>query len=448
MQGDPRSRRASSRPPLTTAHHHHDPQHQQQTTNHSACLAAATAGGVTVDAAAAAALAARLAPADVAAAARGGFPVRFESEESEVTFLALYRLLDFGSEFDALLRAAAHRDARETMQFGALGLHLGAKRLDRHFMKDFSAFSVANYFGFEARVEHELQPGITISKPGPLTPLAEAVRAAVNEAGAALERLGRRTLGEHVLAFAEARKTAGEPPLAAALVADLAGAFAAFDDVAAAPAAATAGGEQSGEQGSGSGGDKGGEGSGGEPAAEGNGSGGGEDAAAKGNDAAAKGDDVGAGNGAATIELRLNRKAQALAGDLAARFGASDARFAFEDAAQLCGDSGAAAFAAWAALGILKLPEGGALARSVAEGGELSEADAAVARAAAVAAADAVAAAVAAGGSGSGGSGGDGGSGSGLTAAQLGAWAASLLEEGGELHGKAKPFVLPGTLAF
>jgi hypothetical protein len=32
-------------------------------------------------------------------------------------------------------------------------------------MKDFSAFSVSNYFGFEPRVDEELQPGIMISKP-------------------------------------------------------------------------------------------------------------------------------------------------------------------------------------------------------------------------------------------------------------------------------------------
>lgn len=57
---------------------------------------------------------------------------------------------------------------------------------------------------------------------------------------------------------------------------------------------------------------------------------------------------------------------------------------------------------------------------------------AAAARAAAVAAADAVAAAA----------------GGGLTTAQLGAWAASLVEDGGELAGKGRPFVLPGTTAF
>lgn len=47
---------------------------------------------------------------------------------NQITFLALYRLLDFGGEFDGQLHAAAKRGVRETMQFGALGLHLGACR--------------------------------------------------------------------------------------------------------------------------------------------------------------------------------------------------------------------------------------------------------------------------------------------------------------------------------
>jgi hypothetical protein len=156
-------------------------------------------------------------------------------------------------------------------------------------MKDFSAFSVSNYFGFEPRVDEELQPGIMISKPvgvggmggggwggmhideelqldaepckpvrgqgerwggcgflggaprallprngaaaddayrptshapvpdpalappsqGPLQPLAEEIKSAVQGAGAALERMGQRTLGQHILAFVDARKQAG-----------------------------------------------------------------------------------------------------------------------------------------------------------------------------------------------------------------------------------------------
>ncbi|KIZ02324.1 hypothetical protein MNEG_5634 [Monoraphidium neglectum] len=266
---------------------------------HHLSVCAAGLGGVSINADAAAAVAARLKPDEVRAAARAGFPVRFETIEDEITFLAIYRLLDFGSEYDEQLRAATGRDARETMQFGALGLHLGAKRLDRHFLKDFSLFGVTNYFSFEARVDH---------------PLADAIRATLNGAGAALERLGQRTFGQHILKLLDARKAAGEPALAAALVADLAANFPGFDDV------ATCG---------------------------------------------------------------ESRKAQALAADLFARFGmptdvgtadpgtaAPDARFAWDDAALLAGDSGALAAAAWRGLGVVALPE--ALAAAVDGGQPLS----------------------------------------------------------------------------
>jgi hypothetical protein len=47
----------------------------------------------------------------------------------QVTFLALYHLLDLGSGFDALLRASsAKRGWKETMQYGCFGLALAAKR--------------------------------------------------------------------------------------------------------------------------------------------------------------------------------------------------------------------------------------------------------------------------------------------------------------------------------
>lgn len=47
----------------------------------------------------------------------------------QITFRALYHLLDFGSGYDALLRASsAKRGWKETMQYGCFGLALAAKR--------------------------------------------------------------------------------------------------------------------------------------------------------------------------------------------------------------------------------------------------------------------------------------------------------------------------------
>ena len=39
----------------------------------------------------------------------------------QVSFLALYHLLDFGSGYNPLLQAANRRSAKETVQFGAIG---------------------------------------------------------------------------------------------------------------------------------------------------------------------------------------------------------------------------------------------------------------------------------------------------------------------------------------
>ena len=133
----------------------------------------------------------------------------------------------------------------------------------------------------------------------------------------------------------------------------------------------------------------------------------------------------------------FNRKAQALAGDLFARFGAPsefstaaadgappvpDPRFAWEDADRLAGDSGALAAAAWRGLGVVKLPE--RLAAEVDAGTPLGADDACAVRASAVAAADMVAVAA-----------------SGMSAAHL-------ADEGGELHGRVKAHMSTGTTAY
>ena len=42
-------------------------------------------------------------------------------EGPQVNLMALQRLLDFGSGYEPLLKAATGRGARETMQFGVIG---------------------------------------------------------------------------------------------------------------------------------------------------------------------------------------------------------------------------------------------------------------------------------------------------------------------------------------
>jgi hypothetical protein len=185
-------------------------------------------GGVTVDAAACRALGAALAgDANARRAVRRApslakdsplaLPVRFATLEDEANLLALYHLLDFGSGFDAELRSSgSRRPQREALAFGVLGLHLGGRALDAEWMASFSAMDVHSVFGIDATIDVPLKadlPGITVSKPGPLAPLASALRRALNETGALLlekqkaaegdarEQAKCRSLGALVLAL-------------------------------------------------------------------------------------------------------------------------------------------------------------------------------------------------------------------------------------------------------
>lgn len=74
-------------------------------------------------------------------------------------------MLDFGSGYDDILLRSNRRDAHETIQFGAIGIHLTAPRIDHHWMKAFSNYGVHNAFGVEAMEEQEVMPGVIMSKP-------------------------------------------------------------------------------------------------------------------------------------------------------------------------------------------------------------------------------------------------------------------------------------------
>lgn len=86
----------------------------------------------------------------------------------QVNLTALYHLLDFGSGYDQLLMQRSRRDAHETIQFGMLGLHVSAKRLDHPgFLKAFSTYDTHNYFGLQSHDDSPVEglPCVTMSRP-------------------------------------------------------------------------------------------------------------------------------------------------------------------------------------------------------------------------------------------------------------------------------------------
>ena len=86
----------------------------------------------------------------------------------QVNLLALLRLLDFGSGWDAQLQVAVGRGAREVTQFGVLGLFISGRPLDAALLREVNAFAVLQFFGVDAQQEQPLAPNlpVTVSRPG------------------------------------------------------------------------------------------------------------------------------------------------------------------------------------------------------------------------------------------------------------------------------------------
>lgn len=244
-------------------------------------------------------------------------PLAFDNLAAEVNFYSLLALLDFGSGYNDELQRGNQRDARELSQFGLLGIYLQQSKIDAKLLSEFSHYHVAEFWRLETHVDEQLQPGITVARPGPLAAYSALLRSALVQTGALLASQGCPDLGTFVLR--------------------------AIDDASAA--------------GSGGGGREGsapGEGEASPAAAAG--TAGGPSAAAL---VQRLSEALPAFSDAAEVDGRrvlFLRKAQQLALDLHQRFAAEHpARFAFADAAELAGDSSPATLAVLRASGLLKL---------------------------------------------------------------------------------------------
>lgn len=110
--------------------------------------------------------------------------------------------LDFGSGYNNILIPENGRSSHETIQFGILGLAMNGAPLTATYLKEFSSLQIFTFFGIDARVEEEVIPGVTMSRPGPLTPFVDNIKATINYLGQRLEEINNNsnvTLGQHVL---------------------------------------------------------------------------------------------------------------------------------------------------------------------------------------------------------------------------------------------------------
>ncbi|KAJ1972249.1 hypothetical protein H4R34_005467 [Dimargaris verticillata] len=162
-------------------------------------------------------------------------PLRFDTPEDEVSFVATLDLLNFGSGYRTELHAACNRGAAETILYGCMSMHISQVALTASSLKQLTVGDVATYFGIPLLgddVPHPTLPAVTISQPSPLRPLAQAITSTLVETGNVLEQQGYRSLGHFILDSTK-RPIDASPdwqPSAVDLVQRLVKAFPAFQD--------------------------------------------------------------------------------------------------------------------------------------------------------------------------------------------------------------------------
>ncbi|KAJ3105658.1 hypothetical protein HDU96_008476 [Phlyctochytrium bullatum] len=119
-------------------------------------------------------------------------PIRFETLEQEINFLALFYLLNFGSGWRQELHKAVGRGAFDTIRFGMMSMHISGQKLNAAFLRDIRAPDVASFFDlpFTEDVPHPTMAGVTLSKPHPLRPFIENLTKVMNETGQFLAQNG------------------------------------------------------------------------------------------------------------------------------------------------------------------------------------------------------------------------------------------------------------------
>jgi hypothetical protein len=205
----------------------------------ASCAAALSAHPdvVTVDAAAAARFASTALPAllaDPALRAEGvDFPLVLTTDEG-IDLTTLFCLLQFGSGYRAELHAAVGAGASDTLLRGLLCFSLGGKQPTAGVLSLMRVAEVAEMWAIPRDADVPVGPhlpGVTISKPGPLAPLAERIAGVLTGAGGALAGAGAATFSALFRARAADWRDERGAPRVARFVGFLAGAFKAFRDV-------------------------------------------------------------------------------------------------------------------------------------------------------------------------------------------------------------------------
>jgi len=130
-------------------------------------------------------------------------PLKFASILDELNVLSLLALLNFGSSFDAPLRAQTGHGASNAIRALIFSMYLSSTPssgdlLSAEGMKTLSATQVAEFMGVNVHVEkaHATIPGIVVGElGGPVHRFVHLVTSTINETGTILLNSGYPNLG-------------------------------------------------------------------------------------------------------------------------------------------------------------------------------------------------------------------------------------------------------------
>lgn len=148
------------------------------------------------------------------------FPLKFPSVISELNFLSILSLLNFGSGYRVPLHASTGRGAWDNIRLLMFSLFLTSSTggegdlLSAQGMQSIQEQKIAELMGISIHVErpHESIPGVTVGTfGGPIYELVKLITGTLNETGSVLVKAGYPNLGCFVLeALREGEKAKSE----------------------------------------------------------------------------------------------------------------------------------------------------------------------------------------------------------------------------------------------
>lgn len=130
-----------------------------------------------------------------------GFPLRFDTLDAEVNFLAVRALLSFGSGYNKLLQAVGDRDADESVLFGVMSMFISGSNMDAEYFSHLSINEIASMFHLPLHREEDVEslPGVKLMKPHALKPFADLLFDTLTQTAETLRKIGVRRLSEFIL---------------------------------------------------------------------------------------------------------------------------------------------------------------------------------------------------------------------------------------------------------